>query len=51
MVLSSSSEYQLDAATRLRKMLSIEVNPPIDEVLELDIVGRLVGLPRPPPLA
>lgn len=44
MIMSSSVEYQIDAATHLRKVLSVEANPPIDRVLELDVAPRLLEL-------
>lgn len=44
MIMSSSLEYQIDAATHLRKLLSVEVNPPIDRVLDLGVAPRLLEL-------
>ncbi|CAE7836601.1 unnamed protein product [Symbiodinium sp. CCMP2592] len=42
--LSSSMEYQIDAATHLRKILSVERDPPIDKVLTLGVAPRLLEL-------
>jgi len=44
MIMTSSLEYQIDAATHLRKVLSVEVNPPIDQILELGVAPRLLEL-------
>ncbi|CAE7881370.1 unnamed protein product [Symbiodinium sp. KB8] len=41
---SSSMEYQIDAATHLRKILSVERDPPIDKVLTLGVAPRLLEL-------
>ncbi|CAE7563241.1 unnamed protein product [Symbiodinium natans] len=37
-------EYQIDAATHLRKILSVERDPPIDKVLTLGVAPRLLEL-------
>ncbi|CAK9074917.1 unnamed protein product [Durusdinium trenchii] len=44
MIMSSSREHQIDAATHYRKILSIERDPPIDTVLETGIGPRLLEL-------
>lgn len=44
MIMSSSLEYQIDSATHLRKILSVEANPPIQRVLELGVAPRLLEL-------
>lgn len=44
MIMSSSGEYQLDAVTQYRKMLSIEQNPPIAKVLESGVAPRFLEL-------
>jgi len=44
MLMSSSMEYQIDAATHLRKILSVERDPPIDRVLALGVAPRLLEL-------
>ncbi|CAE7516270.1 unnamed protein product [Symbiodinium sp. CCMP2456] len=41
---STSMEYQIDAATHLRKILSVERDPPIDKVLTLGVAPRLLEL-------
>jgi hypothetical protein len=48
MIMSSSVEYQLDAATFVRKLLQVEMNPPIQEIVDLGIVPRLVQLAGEP---
>lgn len=41
-IYSDVSQNQLEATTQFRKLLSIERNPPIDEVIKTGIVPRLV---------
>jgi hypothetical protein len=41
---SNDSTRQLEAATEFRKLLSIERNPPIQQVIDANIVPRLVAL-------
>ncbi|GAB2281734.1 hypothetical protein Dimus_016303 [Dionaea muscipula] len=43
-VYSDDHNAQLEATAHFRKLLSIENNPPIDEVIQLGIVPRLVEL-------
>jgi len=42
MVLQNNPTLQLDATTKIRKLLSIENNPPIQDVINSGIVPRLV---------
>lgn len=44
MLMTHSQEYQLDATQHLRKVLSIENDPPIDQVIQLGVVPRLIEL-------
>lgn len=44
MIMSSSLEYQLEAANHLRKLLSVGDHPPIDKILELGVAPRLLEL-------
>mmetsp|Transcript_47247 Transcript_47247/g.85099 ORF Transcript_47247/g.85099 Transcript_47247/m.85099 type:complete len:652 (-) Transcript_47247:214-2169(-) len=45
MLASSSHEYQMTAARQIRKMLSVEINPPIDEVIAVpNLIDRLLEL-------
>eukprot|EP00931_Biecheleriopsis_adriatica_P017309 TRINITY_DN12454_c0_g1_i1.p1 TRINITY_DN12454_c0_g1~~TRINITY_DN12454_c0_g1_i1.p1 ORF type:complete len:618 (-),score=120.43 TRINITY_DN12454_c0_g1_i1:127-1980(-) len=44
MIMMSSQEYQSIACLQFRKILSVERNPPIQEVIDLGIVPRLVEL-------
>lgn len=41
---SNDSALQLEAATEFRKLLSIEKNPPIQQVINVNVVPRLVAL-------
>ncbi|WOL12163.1 importin subunit alpha-1a [Canna indica] len=41
-VYSLDSNIELVAATQLRRLLSVEKNPPVDEVIQLGVVPRLV---------
>lgn len=41
---SNDSTRQLEAATEFRKLLSIEKNPPIQQVIDTNVVPRLVAL-------
>mmetsp|Transcript_30788 Transcript_30788/g.66057 ORF Transcript_30788/g.66057 Transcript_30788/m.66057 type:complete len:564 (-) Transcript_30788:74-1765(-) len=41
-VFSDVSEHQLEATVWFRKLLSIERNPPIAEVIQADVVGKFV---------
>jgi hypothetical protein len=41
---SNDSTRQLEAATEFRKLLSIERNPPIQQVIDTNVVPRLVAL-------
>lgn len=44
MLRSTSPEYQLDAATNYRKLLSIERDPPIGKILDSGVAPRLLEL-------
>eukprot|EP00435_Cladocopium_sp_Y103_P000696 s640_g1.t1 len=44
MLRSSSPEYQLDAATNYRKLLSIERDPPIAKILDSGVAPRFLEL-------
>jgi importin subunit alpha-1 len=41
-VMSDSVDQQLEATTQFRKLLSIEKNPPIDEVINENVIPRFV---------
>ena len=43
---SPDPAVQLDATTRFRKLLSIERNPPIKEVVATGVVGKFVEVYR-----
>lgn len=44
MIMSFSPEYQLDGATLIRKLLSAERDPPIQDFIDLGVVPRLLAL-------
>ncbi|CAK0860626.1 unnamed protein product [Prorocentrum cordatum] len=47
MIMSDSVEYQLDGVTHVRKLISTE-DPPLQRIIDMDIVPRLVQLTGEP---